>query len=80
MNGLRLGVKAAMVLALTLAILIPLMMIRGTIQERQQYRDEAVRKVGASFGGRQVIGGPVLVVPYEEQVEEDVTGDDGIVR
>lgn len=80
MNSLRLGVKAAMVLALTLAILIPLLMIRGTIQERQQYRDDAVRKVGASFGGRQTVGGPVLVVPYDEQVEEDVTGEDGIVR
>ena len=38
--------RSGLVLALTLAILIPLMMIRGTIQERQQYRDEAVRKVG----------------------------------
>src|SRR5690606_15477808 len=50
MNGLRLGLKAAVVLALTLAILIPLLMIRGTIQERQQYRAAAVRDIGASFG------------------------------
>lgn len=79
-NSLRLGVKAAVVLALTLAILVPLLMIRGTIQERQQYRDAAVRDIGASFGGRQTLGGPVLVVPYEEQVEEELTGDDGIAR
>ena len=80
MKSLKLLLHFITVGGLVLLLLIPLMMIRGTIQERQQYRDEAVRKVGASFGGRQVIGGPVLVVPYEEQVEEDVTGDDGIVR
>lgn len=77
---MRLAFKAMMVVALTLAILVPLTMVRETINERQQYRADAVRKVGASFGGRQTIGGPVLVVPYHEDVEEDVTGNDGVVR
>jgi len=77
---MRLAFKAMMVVVLTLAILLPLTMVRETINERQQYRADAVRKVGASFGGRQVVGGPVLVVPYHEDVEEDVTGNDGIVR
>ena len=77
---MRLAFKAIMVVILTLAILVPLMMVRETINERQQYRADAVRKVGASFGGRQTVGGPVLVVPYDEELEEDVTGDDGIVR
>ncbi len=77
---MRLGFKVAMVAVLTLAILIPLSMIRGVIGERQQYRAEAVRKVSAGIGGRQVLGGPVLVVPFEETVEENVTGDDGVAR
>lgn len=77
---MRLGLKILMVLGLTVAILVPLMMIRGTIHERQMYREQAVRDVASSFGGRQVVGGPVLVVPYTEQVEEEVTGDDGTVR
>ena len=77
---MRLAFKAIMVVVLTLAILVPLTMVRGTIGERQQYRADAVHKVGASFGGRQTIGGPVLVVPYHEDVEEDVTGNDGVVR
>ena len=77
---MRLAVKIFMVMALTLAILIPLSMIRGVIGERQQYRAEAVRKVSAGIGGKQVVGGPVLVVPYEETVEENFTGDDGIAR
>ena len=77
---MRLGFKFAMVLGLTLAILIPLMMIRGVIQERQGYRNEVVRDIASNVGGRQVVGGPVLVVPFEENEEADVAGDDGIVR
>ena len=53
-----------MVVLLTLAILIPLQLIRGTIHERQQYREQAVRDIGASYGARQTLAGPVLVVPY----------------
>ncbi len=77
---MRLGLKTLMVVALTLAILVPLLMIRGTIQERQSYRDEAVRDIAANFGGPQVFSGPVLVVPYTETLEEDVRQDDGTTR
>lgn len=77
---MRLGLKVAMVVVLTLAILIPLMMIRGTIQERQAYRAGVVQEIAANFGGPQVFGGPVLVVPYTETIVEDIARDDGTVR
>jgi inner membrane protein len=77
---MRLGLKMMMVVALTLAILVPLMLIFGTIQERQRYRDQVVQDVAANFGGRQVIAGPVLVVPYVETTVEDVEQPDGSVR
>ncbi|MGJ4729561.1 cell envelope integrity protein CreD [Luteimonas sp. SDU101] len=77
---MRLWLKILMVAGMTLAILVPLVLIRGTIQERQAYRQEAVRDIAANFGGQQVFGGPVLVVPYTETVEEDVVQDDGQVR
>ncbi|RZA21745.1 MAG: cell envelope integrity protein CreD [Lysobacteraceae bacterium] len=77
---MRLGLKIAMVVAMTLTILVPLMMIRGVINERQGYRDEVVRDIAGNFGGRQVVGGPVLVVPYVESEAVEVTGDDGVVR
>ena len=66
---MRLGLKILMVLGLTLAILVPLTMIRGVIQEREGYRAQAVEKVARSVAGRQSFAGPVLVVPYREQVE-----------
>lgn len=77
---MRLGLKVLMVVVLTLAILVPLMLIRGTIQERQAYREQAVQDVAANFGGPQVFGGPVLVVPYSEVVEEFVPQPDGGTR
>ena len=74
---MRLWLKILMVLGMTLAILLPLVLVRGTIQERQAYRQEAVREVARSFGGRQVFGGPVLVVPYVETVAEPVSDGAG---
>ncbi|WP_447937436.1 cell envelope integrity protein CreD [Thermomonas fusca] len=77
---MRLAFKAGMVVLLTLAILIPLQLIRGTIHERQVYREQAVRDIGASFGARQTIAGPVLVVPYEERVIEVTSDENGNER
>ena len=77
---MRLAFKAAMVVVLTLVILIPLQMVRGTIQERQQFRETAVRDIGANYGGRQWLAGPVLVVPYDERSETTVTAEDGTLR
>ena len=68
-SDMRLGLKILMVLGLTLAILVPLTMIRGTINERQMYRAQAVQTVARSYAGAQGVAGPVLVVPYVETIE-----------
>jgi inner membrane protein len=68
---MRLGLKILLVLAMTLAILVPLTMIRGTINERQLYRAQAVDSIARSYAGAQSFVGPVLVVPYVETVEVD---------
>ncbi|MEO6154270.1 MAG: cell envelope integrity protein CreD [Thermomonas sp.] len=80
MGSLRLGVKLAVVLALVLAILVSLSMIRGTIAERQQFRAQAVEAVTRSFAGSQGIAGPVLVVPYREQVEIEERDAQGVLH
>ncbi|MGY0504683.1 cell envelope integrity protein CreD [Luteimonas sp. e5] len=77
---MRLWLKIGMVAAMTLAILIPLLMIRGLIFERQRYRDEAVADIAASVGQAQVVAGPVLVVPYSERVEREVRDANGVTR
>ena len=77
---MRLAFKAIMVVVLTLAILVPLTMVRETINERQQYRQQAVDAVAASYARQQGVAGPVLVVPYIEQVEVEEADAQGVLR
>lgn len=66
---MRLWLKILMVLGMTLAILVPLLLIRGVIQDREAYRAEAVQEIARSEAGAQSLVGPVLVVPWTETVE-----------
>jgi inner membrane protein len=50
---------------LVLLAMIPLSMVRGLIDERAERRDEVVGATAASWGGRQVLGGVALTVPFE---------------
>ncbi|MCF7223429.1 cell envelope integrity protein CreD [Marilutibacter chinensis] len=77
---MRLWLKVLMVVGMTLAILVPLMMIRGVIHERQSYRSEAVSEVARSYAGAQAFSGPVLVVPYTETVRVEEQDAEGKVR
>jgi inner membrane protein len=80
---MRLGLKILMVLAMTMAILVPLTMIRGIIHERESYRAEAVASVARSTAGKQSFAGPMLVVPYRQvvdAVERDKYGVEQTVR
>jgi inner membrane protein len=67
----RFGLKALAVGALVILLLVPLAMIRGTIHERQAYRQQAVASVAGSHAGSQVLAAPVLVIPYVETVQVD---------
>lgn len=77
---MRLWLKILMVVAMTVAILVPLSMVRGVIHERQERRADAVADIATSYGGRQRISGPVLVVPYSEEVREQAADAAGIMR
>ena len=77
---MHLGFKIATVAGLTLVLLLPLGMIRGTVQDRQRYRMEAVETVARSSAGEQVLAGPVLFVPYADRIVARKTDADGILR
>lgn len=53
---------------LALLMTIPLMQVNGLVQERQQLRETAITQIAQGWGGAQVLGGPVLVVPTMKQV------------
>jgi inner membrane protein len=50
--------------ALAITLLVPLSWVRSIVTERTTRRDGAVAEVSGIWGGSQVIGGPVLSVPY----------------
>ena len=70
--------KFIVIAFLTLAILVPLSMIRDTIAERQAYRQQAVAKVAESYAGPQTLIGPVLVVPYLAEVQSTHNDENGV--
>jgi inner membrane protein len=75
---MRLAFKFVVVVFLMLALLIPLLLIRGTITEREMYQHQATQDVARSYAGAQAFVGPVLVVPYTEEVEEEEAGPAGV--
>lgn len=77
---MRLWLKVLLVLGMTLAILIPLSMIRGVIAERQVHRATAVARIAQSYAGAQSFAGPVLVVPYTQKVEVEEKDAAGLLR
>lgn len=61
--------KLGMIGLLILLLLIPLMMIGGLIQDRQNRRDGVVDEIARSSSYSQQLTGPVLIVPYRRSVQ-----------
>ena len=66
--------KLLVIGVVTGVILIALAMVNGTINERQKYREDAVKSIEASYAGPQTVIGPVLIRPYTQTT---VTIEDG---
>lgn len=77
---MRLVAKTLTVLGLTIAILVALSMIRGTVHDRQRYRAEAVAEVARSTAGAQSLEGPILIVPFSDQVTTTQLDPNGVSR
>jgi inner membrane protein len=73
-----LGLKLLLVCLLVLVMGIPLLIVAGIVAERQTNATRVTAEIGAAAGGSQVVGGPMLLVPYQRQVE--TTDDQGRVQ
>ena len=69
--------KIVALIAIVMALMLPLAAIESAITERAQYRHEAVASVQRSFVGPQTLVAPVWVWPYREEWETQRTSDDG---
>jgi inner membrane protein len=56
-------VKAAMLTALALLLLLPLAMLGQLVAERDGMRAAAVQAVARGWGGQQWVSGPILAIP-----------------
>jgi inner membrane protein len=61
--------------SLAFSLQIPIGMLYGTIAERRERRSEATEDITRTWGRRQIVRGPFLVVPYVRRWTEKVTDD-----
>lgn len=67
------AVRLALACLVGLVLLIPLQMVRELIYDRQQQAQTAQDVITAGWGGKQIVAGPVLVVPFRTTQVENVT-------
>jgi inner membrane protein len=58
------GFKFFLICGLVLLLLIPLLLVWGIIEEREQRAENVRQEVAREWGSSQFINGPVLIVPY----------------
>ena len=56
--------KGLAVIAVVLLLMIPLLWLHALVEERTSLREQAIAAVARGWGGRQVLSGPVLAVPF----------------
>jgi inner membrane protein len=62
--------RALMIGAIVLLLMIPLSMLSGLVSERSSLREQAYTRVAEGWGGSIVLGGPILIIPTERTVVE----------
>jgi len=60
----KLLIKAGIIGVLVLLLLIPTFYVQNLIQEREARQKEAIVEVSQKWAGKQVLTGPVIVVPF----------------
>lgn len=69
---------------LALLLLVPLQMVRSTLWERLHRYNQAVDSITAPWGSRQLVAGPILMVPFTHRVERNYkvtrNGEEAIER
>lgn len=77
--GSPLTTRLLVIAAIALAMLVPLSLVQGVVDERAQLYNGVLAEIAGVWGDRQLIQGPALVVPFVEKrvVDERVTDKNG---
>jgi len=65
------SVKMVIVTGLAIVLLIPSILIQELIQERIKLSEQVKNELYAQWGGKQVVAGPVLNVPFTVQLQNE---------
>jgi inner membrane protein len=68
------GLKFLVIIALTVAMAIPLFLIQMTLAERESTAAGAASDIAGGWGGPQVVAGPVMLVPYTVVRDQVIDG------
>lgn len=71
-SGRAAGPKALLIVALTVAMALPLLFISFVLDDRRGTATAAAEEIANSSGGPQTVQGPILVIPY--YVERPIVG------
>ncbi len=63
--------KAAVLTAIALLLLVPLVLLQGLVRDRVNERDTAVQAVARGWGDHQLLAGPVLAIPVTTDTDPD---------
>ncbi len=67
------GAKLGLALLIGVILAVPLFTVWLLVYDRQQQSEFAQASIAEGWGGPQVLGGPLLVIPYRASVVETVT-------
>ena len=67
------GVKLGFAILIAFLLSFPIFFVWLLVYDRQQQSEHAQASIAEGWGGPQVIGGPLLVIPYRADVTETVT-------
>ncbi len=67
------GVKLFFAALIGTVLLIPLFMVYALVNDRQMQSETAQQSITSGWGGEQIIAGPVLVIPYNDEAVETET-------
>ena len=68
------GVKFIMIGIISVALLVPLLLVWGLTEERAQRAADVSRRIANGWGGDQALNGPYLAVPFDVQRSREVDG------
>ena len=68
------GVKFIMIGVISVALLVPLLLVWGLTEERAQRATDVSRRIANGWGGDQAINGPYIAVPFDVQRSREVDG------